>query len=376
MLPVLLTNFHRLHDITVEILESSGGTFIVKGAWFTNLDLMITRDPGNVHHITSTNFGIYPKGMGWKNRLDIFGNTLFNSDFDDANSFPVSFHETLLSNAISNACKAILDRHILPDSFWKLQKWLGIGKEGKLGDVWTTVDNVLAEQVSLKRKEMSNRMEDEDVDFNALGLHLIGHELLRTVSASNNVIRDNMSGLMFSSQDTTSTVLSWSFWLLLKHPVVEKRIQEIQQYFPQNVEMKWLAFGAKELNKLVYLPAALCETLRLLPPVPFEIRTHVKNDTLPNGRRINQGKNILICTHAMGRMTSVWGDDCHELQPERWITHGGGIKHEWPHKFFAFNAGPRICLGKEIAFTLMKMIASGFIHNYHIQVVENNPLNP
>ncbi|XVE55131.1 hypothetical protein DITRI_Ditri03aG0135800 [Diplodiscus trichospermus] len=183
---------------------------------------------------------------------------------------------------------------------------------------------------------------------------------------------------MFATQDTASTVLSWFFWLLSKHPVVEKKIkEEIQEYFPLNIgEMKWLAFGAKELNKLVYLHAVICETLRLYPPVPFEARSPVKNDTLPSGHRIDQVQNILICTYAMGRMTSIWGDDCHEFKPERWITHDGGIKHEPPHKFFAFNAGSRICIGKDIAFTLTKATASAIIHNYHIQVVENHPINP
>ncbi|XP_017981006.1 PREDICTED: alkane hydroxylase MAH1-like [Theobroma cacao] len=445
MLPMILTHYHRLADRCTEFLESSGGTFIVKGLWFTNTDLIFTSDPVNVHHIFSSNFSMYPKGIGWKKRLDIFGNALFNSDFEEwknhkiffrgylshrrfhellpkifedsmkkklipilehvskqdipvdfasllkghlfyiscrlatgcdaCSSFPVSFHENLFSNAIMHACEAIFSRLIFPESIWKLQKWLGIGKEGKLRDAWKTIDNVLAEQISLKRQEMSDRMAEEDIDFNALELHLIRHKLLGPISVSNSLIRDNMLGLMFATQDTTSTALSWFFWLLSRHPAVEKRIrEEIQEYFPENGETKWLAYGAKELDKMVYLHAALCETLRLFPPGPFQSRTPVQNDTLPSGHRINQGQNILICTYAMGRMASVWGEDCREFKPERWITHDGGIKHEPAHKFFAFNAGPRICPGKDVGFTLMKGIASAIIHNYHVKVVENHPV--
>ncbi|XVF29821.1 hypothetical protein REPUB_Repub16aG0004200 [Reevesia pubescens] len=137
---------------------------------------------------------------------------------------------------------------------------------------------------------MRHRMANEDIDFNSLELHLTQHKILGTVSVSENVIRDNSLGLMFASQDTISTVLSWLFWLLSKHPVVENRIrEEIQQYLPENGETKWLAYGAKELNEMVYLHTAICETLRLFPLIPFESRTLVQNDTLPSDHRINRG---------------------------------------------------------------------------------------
>ena len=53
-------------------------------------------------------------------------------------------------------------------------------------------------------------MTEEDVDFEALELYLTGHKLLGTVPVSNNEIRDNLFGLMFASQDSTSTVLGSS----------------------------------------------------------------------------------------------------------------------------------------------------------------------
>ena len=78
----------------------------------------------------------------------------------------------------------------------------------------------------------------------------------------------------------------------------------------------------------------------------------------------------------MGRTASIWGEDCHEFKPERWITDDGGIKHEPPHKFFVFSAGSRICLGKEIAFTLMKAIIATIVHTYDVQVIESHPVVP
>lgn len=58
-----------------------------------------------------------------------------------------------------------------------------------------------------------------------------------------------------------------------------------------------------------------------------------------------------------------WGHDASELKPERWISDRGTVKPEPSYIFFSFNAGPRTCLGKEVAFTQMKIVASTIIHN-------------
>ena len=45
-------------------------------------------------------------------------------------------------------------------------------------------------------------------------------------------------------------------------------------------------------------------------------------------------------------------------------------------KFIAFNAGPRTCIGKDIAFIQMKIIASTIIWNCHVHVIEGHPISP
>lgn len=84
----------------------------------------------------------------------------------------------------------------------------------------------------------------------------------------------------------------------------------------------------------------------------------------------------MFLLYAMGRMESIWGDDCLEFKPERWISERGTIKHEPSYKFLAFNAGPRTCIGKEVAFMQVKAVAATIIHNYQVEVVEDHPIEP
>ncbi|MCH97726.1 cytochrome P450 86B1-like [Trifolium medium] len=78
----------------------------------------------------------------------------------------------------------------------------------------------------------------------------------------------------------------------------------------------------------------------------------------------------------MGRLKRIWGKDSLEFKPERWISDRGQIKHEPSYKFIAFNAGPRSCLGKDISFVQMKMVAAAMLWNFCIQVVEGHSVTP
>jgi cytochrome P450 len=91
---------------------------------------------------------------------------------------------------------------------------------------------------------------------------------------------------------------------------------------------------------------------------------------------VHASTRMLCSLYSMGRMESIWGEDCLEFKPERWISEQGRIVHVPSYKFIAFNAGPRTCLGKDMSFIQMKIVASSIIWNYRVQVVEGHPVLP
>ena len=79
----------------------------------------------------------------------------------------------------------------------------------------------------------------------------------------------------------------------------------------------------------------------------------------------------------MGRMEAIWGKDCREYKPERWLQPSDGrFMSESAYKFTAFNGGPRLCLGKDFAYYQMKFVAASIIYRYHVKVVENHRVKP
>ena len=195
------------------------------------------------------------------------------------------------------------------------------------------------------------------------------------ITKSNKFLRDTAFNLLAAGRDTVSSGLTWLFWLVATHPLVEAKIlEEIKEHLLDNGKLKDL--NIDELSKLVYLHRAICESVRLFPPLPFNQKTSLQSDILPSGHSIKPSTKMVLSLYSMGRMESIWGQDCLEFKPERWISEHGRIVHVPSFKFIPFNAGPRTCLGKDMTFIQMKIIASTIIWNYHVHIVEGHSVSP
>lgn len=299
----------------------------------------------------------------------------------DPGSLSTSLPYVACEKAFNVAIDALMHRHLLPKGVWKLQRWLGVGKEKQLMKAWNSFDEFLYPVISLKQEELKkSALEDIPEEFGFLTTFLKLYEGTGKGEASgdlNKFMRDTFLNLIFAGRDTTSTALTWLFYMISRNPEVESNIlKEIKAKILGEDEKKWRLFSAQESRQLVYLHGALCETLRLFPPVSLEHKAPEKTDVLPSGHRLNPYTKVVIAFYSMGRMETIWGKDCLDFKPERWISERGAIKHEPSFKFPAFNAGPRTCIGKEMAFIQMKMVVASILYNFHVEVVEDHIVSP
>ncbi|KAL0353405.1 UNVERIFIED_CONTAM: Alkane hydroxylase MAH1 [Sesamum angustifolium] len=279
--------------------------------------------------------------------------------------------------AFADVGEALEYRHILPQVIWKLQRWIQVGKERKLKEAMRNIDKFLTHCVSLKQQNYTARMEPGREDFDILSSYMRAvagtgdHDAPNT---SHEFLKDTIRNLVGAGKDTISAALTWFFWLIATHPAEEEKIRlEICTNFQVG---KWKYTNMEELRNLIYLHAAVCEALRLFPPVAVQHKAPVQHDILPTGHRIKPNTITLLFFYSMGRMKSIWGEDCLQFKPGRWISKTGLIRIEPSYKFTAFNAGPRSCLGKEMSFTQMKIVAAAIISRFKIEVAEGHPVCP
>ncbi|CAN1165883.1 Alkane hydroxylase MAH1 [Linum perenne] len=277
--------------------------------------------------------------------------------------------------------EAIFYRHLLPDFFWKFQRLVGIGEEKKYREARKIFDEFLYGRIKLKRDNFRKTEEEGIHQFDILTSFMLAAEEeevneLGGMGKSDEFIRDTAFTLIAAGRDTVSVTLTWLLWLIVSNPNVEEKIlQEIRANLGEKENYDF--FSEDELSKLVYLHGAMCEALRLYPPLPFERRTAIEEDTLPSGHHVRKKATILFSIYAMGRMEETWGKDWMEFKPERWInSQGNKIVHVQSYKFMAFTTGPRACLGKKISFLYVKQVTSALLYNYKVEVVEGHPVEP
>uniref|UniRef100_A0A7N0RFT7 O-acyltransferase WSD1 C-terminal domain-containing protein n=1 Tax=Kalanchoe fedtschenkoi TaxID=63787 RepID=A0A7N0RFT7_KALFE len=422
MLPDLLSNASRIHDFCSHVLQQSSHTIRFKGPLWSDLTIL-TSDPANVHYILSTKFSNFNKGKTFVETFEDWGDGILVAESDSwkmqrklthslfkqsrflvllETSTQQKTHvrcyvhisawlgpeilvcgppEVPFATALDDLFEAIVHRNLLPRSLWRLQQWLRIGVEKKAARASETLDSFINHQLNIRQQEaMDGKGEGEGEGFDMISF-FSGEEAVAKCNSLNKnfdkFIRDAAISILAAGRDTESTTLSWFFWHVYTNPSVESKIRsELRAAFGMADGEPWRFPSFRELNKLVYLHAALCETLRLYPAVPFNHRASVGPDTLPSGHGVKRGTRIVISIYAMGRMEEIWGADCGEFRPERWISEKGGIVDVPTYKFNAFGAGPRTCLGKDLSFIEMKTVAAAVIWSYQLQVAESGPPVP
>ncbi|KAK8595430.1 hypothetical protein V6N13_016799 [Hibiscus sabdariffa] len=428
-LPDFLRNRHRFLDWTTGILRrcpTNTAVFRRPG----KVHGVITANPLNVEYVLKTNFENYPKGERFIWILkDFLGQGIFNSDGDlwriqrktasyefntrslrnfimDSVRFEIStrlipvlnrasetnqvldLQDILEQFAFDNICKLAFNvdpgclggngngshfmrafeeaatlssgRFMYAFPFlWKLGKILNIGLEKNLKKSIEIVHE-FADDIIQTRLRSKDETKDED----------LLSRFIRNDDNSPQFLRDIIISFILAGRDTTSSALSWFFWLLSKNPSVERNIlNELETIRTRNRKTIGDTYTFDELRDMHYLHASISESMRLYPPVPVDTKVCLNDDILPDGTFIAKGWLFTYHTYAMGRMEAIWGKNCDEYFPERWLDENGKYKQENPFRFPIFHGGPRMCLGKDMAYIQMKSIVAAVMEKFGVEVL-------
>ncbi|KAK6937835.1 Cytochrome P450 [Dillenia turbinata] len=398
---------------------------------------ILTGNPNNVQHILKTRFDVYVKGdFSNTNLYDFLGNGIFNIDGEnwkfqrqvsshqfntrtlrkftetvvDTELFDrlipilsksaqdktvLDFQDVLQRFAFDNICKISFGydpNYLLPcfpqakfacafddaakmsarrfnypvPNFWKVMKILNFGSERKLKIAVSEVREFAKKIVREKKLELEEKSEIDSVDL--LSRFLIsGH-------GDEAFVTDIVISFILAGRDTTSAALTWFFWLLSKNPNVEEEILK-------EIRGKTKSSVFDEVRDMVYTHASLCESMRLYPPVPVDSKAAESDDILPDGTVVKKGMRVSFVPYAMGRLESLWGKDWNKFRPERWLERGP-VSGKWvfvprdSNTFSVFQAGPRICLGREMAFLQMKKIVAEVVGRFRVVPAAEDGFDP
>ncbi|RCV30479.1 hypothetical protein SETIT_6G098300v2 [Setaria italica] len=433
MLPFLVANLHNFHDELTVVLATYGCNFKARGPVASGMRFFVTADPANVRHIFTSNHANYPKGEDFAEIFDIISGTLFAIDgeavrqqramfqnilsnprllalmasccrdkvvngllpfltrmgstrttfdmqdlitrlvFDltatpifgvDPGCLSISMPSIHVATAMDTFMEVGLFRHTMPTCFWKVMRRLNIGPEKKLAMAQTVMHAFIMEMTEKSKARCADLLDD------VWAMDIISAD--PSVGRDDILLRNVLIFNMIAGRDTLGTTLPWVFYNLARNPRV---VSCIRKELAPIASLKATALASNSIS--IYLQAALLESLRLYPPGPIERKVVLADDVLPSGHQLCSGETILISIYAMGRMESLWGKDCHVYRPERWLSEDGAkLRYVPSNKFMAFNSGPRMCLGKNIAIAQMKTIVAAVVWNFDMEVLEGQSIEP
>ncbi|XP_074316681.1 cytochrome P450 94A1-like [Silene latifolia] len=258
--------------------------------------------------------------------------------------------------------------------FWKIQRFLNVGSEKKLKLAVTETREFANSLIRQKKQQMLKNPE---------GTSLEAEDLLSRFLVSGHVdekfVADIVISFMLAGRDTTSSALTWFFWLLNKNKQCQEEIvKEIGKNQSNKTENSSIY---QEVKDMTYTHAALCEAMRLYPPVAADSKEAASDDVLPGGTVVKKGTWVTYNPYAMGRLESIWGSDWAEYRPERWLEVEGD-EEKWkfvprdPYSYPVFQAGPRVCLGREMAFLQMKRVVAGVLARFKVVPVIDEGIEP
>lgn len=257
---------------------------------------------------------------------------------------------------------------------WKLKRLFGLGSERHLSAAINTVHSLVHDIIAAKQ----NSLRDHGSD------HHHHHDLLsRFLSAGHggNLATDMVVSFIMAGRDTTAAAMTWLLWLLstVGQSARDTIRAELAQCEPDPGSGP---LGYETLKRdMKHLQACLCEAMRLYPPVAWDSKHALNDDVLPDGTVVKQGDRVTYFPYGMGRMETIWGVDRLKFIPDRWfepvsgyeLVRTGPLKMVSPYEFPVFQAGPRVCLGKEMAFIQMKYVVASVINQFDFEPVCSDP---
>ena len=159
------------------------------------------------------------------------------------------------------------------------------------------------------------------------------------------MIRDECIEFLIAGHETTSGLLSFATYFLIKNPDVLARAQaEVDSVFGTDLTVRPTY---AQVNRLQYVLQILKESLRLYPTAPA-ISMRAKENTTIGGKYTIHKKNMVIM-HALAlhRDKGIWGENADQFNPEHFTREAERTRPA--NAFKPFGNGQRACIGRQFA---------------------------
>lgn len=174
-------------------------------------------------------------------------------------------------------------------------------------------------------------------------------------------VRDEVFPLTVTGYETVGEALAWSWYLLSRHPEVERRLaDELRTVLGERGPR------ASDLPALVYTEQVVAEAMRLYPPTWVYVRVPVEADTLPSGTEVPPGARLYLSPYLMHRDPRAFSDP-NRFDPDRFADPKR--RRDWQYTYFPFGVGAHRCIGEHLAKLEIMLVLATVAQRFRLEAV-------
>ena len=259
-------------------------------------------------------------------------------------------------------CQAAMDfRFFSP--LWKLEEMIFFWKKIQLRRDMKTIRDFGLDLIQKRRSEPESP-NNSRADLLTL--------FMRAKDADGNPFSDELLcdfilNFIIAGRDTTAQALSWAIYEITQYPKVQQKLlEEIENSIGQD------APTYDQCKEMKYANAVFNETLRLHPSVPKNVKEAAVDEVFPDGTVVPKGSLVAWSPYVMGRSKAIWGPSAREFDPDRWFNFS---KPPSAFEYPVFHAGPRQCLGKNLAELEGVFVLVSLFQKYQISSVPDQSVS-
>lgn len=180
---------------------------------------------------------------------------------------------------------------------------------------------------------------------------------------------------MFAGSDTTAITLRAIFYYLMKNPSDMKKLkdelteqEQLGNFTGEGDLVRW-----KEVRELPFLNAVIKEALRCHPAAGLTLERVVPPRGVEIcGHHIPGGTIVGINAWVIHQDPAIFGKDAAEWRPSRWIEADSEAKRMMDNSLFAFGAGARTCIGKNISLLEMFKLVPAVLRRFEVRAIDTH----
>lgn len=219
--------------------------------------------------------------------------------------------------------------------------------------------SIAARLVAQRRAEGATEGDD------LLGMLLSARDEETGAAMTDEQIHDEVLTIVLAGYETTATALTWTLWLLARHPEQMARLQaEVDRVLagraPEFADMATLAYTRK----------VLLEGIRLYPPVWTTRRGFDEAHTIC-GFEIPAKQPVVLCPWVTHRLPEHWPEP-ERFDPERFEASKMAARPR--HAYIPFAGGPHQCIGNEFALVEGVVALAMIVQRFEVALVDHGPV--